>query len=388
MLRERKIKEVIILGAGYYGIMAIYFCKKKQIKVISCMDNNVNRQGKVLFDDVPCKKPYFEKDIPVIISIKDDELAKELLEQCKKLGYTDIVRVDHDKLENEYHKLPDKEYCELQYALCINGKTIDWNNPITFNEKIQWLKLHDRRPEYTKLVDKYEVKKSVAEKIGMEYIIPTLGVWNNFDDINFDELPEKFVLKCTHDSGGVIICTDKTHFDKQNVKEKLQNSLRRNYYYVGREWPYKNVEPRIIAEQYLEDKEGKEIIDYKLMCFNGSVECSFVCSNRRGNGGLCVNFYDKEWNAMPFCRHYPKREMEFDKPKLYDRMVEIAEILSKHIPFVRVDLYICNQQIYFGEMTFYPGNGVEEFTPDMWDVKLGEWLKLPENMIHDTDVEA
>lgn len=274
--------------------------------------------------------------------------------------------------------LKDSTFLKFQYYSRF-GKRLNLKNPKTFNEKLQWLKLNDRNREYTKMVDKIEAKKWVAERIGEEYIIPTLGVWHRAEDIDFDSLPDQFVLKTNHDSGGVVICKDKSTFDKEAAKRKLNESLQRDFYKYGREWPYKNVEPRILAEKYLapenRDSDGN-IPDYKLMCFNGIVKCSFVVTERGTEDGLKVTFFDNEWKKMPFERHYPASNKKLDRPAHYPKMVELAEKLSKGIKFVRVDFYEADDRIFFGEMTFYPGCGYEEFTPEEWDRKLGDWIKL------------
>lgn len=268
------------------------------------------------------------------------------------------------------HYVPDKLYLKLFYRYAM-GENLNLKNPQTFNEKLQWLKLYDRNPLYTKLVDKYEVREYIKEKIGEEYLIPLLGVWDNVEEINFDELPNRFVLKTTHDSGGVVICKDKRTFDVEEAKKFLSEHLQKNFYYVGREWPYKNVKPRIIAEKYLDF----DIKDYKFMCFNGKTKCSFVCSERHTDG-LKVTFFDIGWNKLPFERVYPCSDDILDKPKTYDKMLELSEILSAHIPFVRVDFYEIGNKIYFGELTFYPGNGLESFNPKEWDYKLGDMINL------------
>lgn len=257
------------------------------------------------------------------------------------------------------------------------GRKLNLENPQTFNEKLQWLKLNDHNPEYTKMVDKFEAKKYVAGIIGDEYIIPTLGVWDYFDDIDFNALPNQFVLKCTHDSGGVVICKDKSKLDMSKVKEKIISCLKRDYYLSSREWPYKNVKPRVIAEKYMADESGEDLIDYKLMCFNGEVKCSFVCSDRYSKDGLKVTFYDREWKMMPFERHYPREKDPINVPEGYDEMLGLAERLSFGIPFVRVDFYSIKGRLYFGELTFYPGSGTEEFYPEEWDFTLGSWIQLP-----------
>lgn len=273
--------------------------------------------------------------------------------------------------------LPDALYLRIQYMVKM-GQKLDLRYPLTFSEKLQWLKLYDRKPEYTTMVDKYAVKKYVADRIGEEYIIPTLGVWDSFDEIDFDSLPDKFVLKCTHDSGGLVICRDKKTLDMDAARKKIEKSLRTDYYKLGREWPYKDVPRRIIAEKFMEDgTQGDALNDYKLMCFDGKVYCSFVCSGRNSEEGLRVTFYDREWKRLPFRRHYPSADKDFDMPLQYHRMIELAERLSKDIPFVRTDFYEIDGKLYFGELTLFPGNGMEEFSPEEWDERLGELIELP-----------
>lgn len=281
-----------------------------------------------------------------------------------------LYKLMFDKL---FKIIPDPFYLQLVYYIKM-GKRLNITNPKSFNEKIQWLKLYDRRLEYTKMVDKYEVRKYISEIIGEQYLIPILGVYNNFEEIDFSKLPNKFVLKCTHDSGGLVICKDKNKFDMEKAKMKINNCLKRNYYFQWREWPYKNIKPRIICEKYMVDESGIELKDYKFMCFNGQVKCLFVCLNRNSSNGLNVDFYDMDWNPMPFERHYSSSGTTIPKPKNFDMMVEFSKKLSKDIPFVRVDFYETNGQLYFGELTFYPGSGYEEFKPESYDYLLGSWI--------------
>lgn len=274
-----------------------------------------------------------------------------------------------------HNQMPDDIYlCKMFNAKV--GYPLNLLNPKTFNEKLQWLKLYDRKPEYTMMVDKIEVKKYISNLLGEEYIIPTLGVWNNFDEINFDTLPKQFVLKCTHDSGGIVVCHDKKTFDFRKARKKINKSLKRNYFYVGREWPYKNIKPRVFAEKYMEDESG-ELRDYKFMCFNGVHKCTFICTERFSEDGLKVTFFDKNWNIMPFERVYPKSKVMLEKPHNYEKMSKMAELVSNKIPFSRVDFYEVHNRIYFGEITLYPGNGFESFQPLEWDYKLGDYITLP-----------
>lgn len=280
--------------------------------------------------------------------------------------------------------MPDKMYLQHLFAERM-GYQMDFNNPKTFNEKLQWLKLHDRKPIYTVMVDKVAVKDYVRAKIGDKYIIPTLGVYSSFSDIDFTKLPNRFVLKCSHDSGSIVICKDKNSFDYEEARRILENGLKRNWYLLGREWPYKNVPPRIIAEQYLEDTSLEGLLDYKLMSFNGKVKFVFVCTRRNTPEGLHVTFYDLEWNILPFTRTYPREEVPCRKPESLGLMIQLAEQISKDVPFSRIDFYEINSKPYFGEITFYPGCGFEKFEPDSFDTNIGEMLNLPDDFLKEED---
>lgn len=228
-----------------------------------------------------------------------------------------------------FNVLSDKAYLKLKYRLYF-GKNLNLNNPKTFNEKLQWLKLYDRKPEYTNLVDKYEVKRIVADKIGEEYIIPTLGVWDKFDDIDFDKLPNQFVLKCTHDSGGLVICRNKKEFNIRDAKKRIEKSLKNNYFYNCREWPYRNVKPRIIAEEYMQDGDNYSLIDYKFYCFNGKIEYLYVSEGLEDHSTAKISFLTSDWNFAPFNRSDYKSFEELPlMPGNYKRMLSLAEQLSK-----------------------------------------------------------
>lgn len=269
----------------------------------------------------------------------------------------------------------DKCFLKLKFRLAM-GKKLDLKNPETFNEKLQWLKLYDRKSEYTGMVDKYSVREYIAKTVGEEYLIPLLGVWERFEDIDFDCLPEQFVLKCTHDSGGVVVCKNKVELDKESAREKINKSLKKNYFYQSREWPYKNIKPRIIAEKYMEDVSGG-LTDYKFMCFNGEVKSCFTCTERFSSGGLKVTFFNEKWEKLPFERGYPASAKEIARPANYAKMLQLSQELSKGIPFVRIDFYEVDGKIYFGELTFYPGSGMEIFRPEQWDYTFGSWIDLP-----------
>lgn len=293
---------------------------------------------------------------------------------CKYLKDKEFRFLVNSKL-GLYNKMADEKYLKKMFKIRMQ-QDLDLINPKTFNEKLQWLKLHDRKPEYTTMVDKYKVREYIAKTIGEDYLIPLLGVYNNADEIDFDKLPNKFVLKCNHNSGGLCICKDKSKLNIEKVKKDLNKALKEDYYLTSREWPYKNVERKIICEQYMEDDDTQELRDYKFMCFDGKVEFSFVCSERFSDDGLKITFFDKDWNVLPFTRHYPKSKIKIEKPKNYYKMIKLAEGLSQNIPFVRVDFYEINGKIYFGELTFYPGSGIEAFEPKEWDYKFGELIDL------------
>ena len=276
--------------------------------------------------------------------------------------------------------LPDKQYLSLRYRFQM-GYWIDWKNPKTFTEKLQWLKVYDFKPEYTKMVDKYAVKDYVASIIGKEHIIPTLGVWDRVKDIDWDSLPDQFVLKTTHGGGGggVVICSDKSKFDRKAAEKKLSASMKANVTST-REHPYYKIPKRIIAEKYMADTSRPnvdDLVDYKFFCFNGQPQYCQVIRDRHTEE--TIDFYDMEWNHMPFVGLNPVARNGLTpvaRPEHLDKMQEICRKLAKDKPFVRVDLYVIDDKEYFGELTFYPASGFGVFTPDEWNRKLGDLLDL------------
>ena len=273
------------------------------------------------------------------------------------------------------HFLKDEVFLKLNYEYVFDKK-LNLDNPKTFNEKIQWLKLNDRKDIYTTMVDKYEVKKYVSDIIGEDYIIPTLGVYDTFNEIDFDNLPSSFVIKCTHDSGGLVIVKDKDNFNKKKARKIIDKSLKKNFYYKSREWPYKNVKPRIIIEPYLEDKVYNELRDYKFFCFNGKVKLMFIASNRQGEGDTYFDFFDDKFKHLNIKNVHPMNPSIPDKPKGFDKMKELTKILSKDNRMMRVDFYEVNGKIYFGELTLYHWSGFSPFTPEEWDEKIGKFITL------------
>lgn len=275
--------------------------------------------------------------------------------------------------------MSDKSFLKLKFKEEM-GYKLDLGNPQTFNEKLQWLKLYDRNPLYTKMVDKADMKKYVESKIGKEYIIQTLGVYDDFDEIDFKSLPEKFVIKCTHDSGTVIICKDKKIFDIAMARNKINRALRKNFYYQSREWPYKNVKPRVLVEEYIEDKKDKELRDYKFYCFNGEPHALLLATDRMSGKELCFDYFDMDFKHLKLTNHWhPNAKRVPHKPDHFEDMKKLARKLSEGIPQVRVDFYEANGKVYVGELTFFDMGGYLKIHPDDWDKEWGSMIRLPQN---------
>lgn len=273
--------------------------------------------------------------------------------------------------------LSDRAFIKKIYYARM-GKNIDLKNPKTFCEKENWLKLYDRKPEYTMMADKYAVREYISNKIGEEYLVPLLGVWDKAEDIDFEKLPSKFVLKCNHNSD-VIICLDKSMLDIEKTREKLNKQLKQDYYTHKREWPYKDIDRKIICEKYMENTNDDQLVDYKIFCFNGIPRFTMVNSNRFGAGLINVDMYDMDWKHMDMQDgHYPNAGDVFGKPECFEEMCQISKKLSENIPFIRVDFNYWDRKLYFGELTFFHSAGLESFMPEEWDLILGNWLKLPE----------
>ena len=280
------------------------------------------------------------------------------------------------KIGNLSHLVPDRLYLYSQYRVLL-GEKPDLRAPRNYNEKLQWLKLHDRKPVYTQWVDKYEVKEYVRRTLGEEYVVPAYGVWDSFDDIDWDCLPERFVLKCTHDSAGLVICRDKATFDKASAREKLTRCMKRNFYYSGREWPYKHIKPRILAEQYLEDTVLGELRDYKFMTFNGVPRVMHLVSNRQNpDEETYGDFFDMEFRHLDLTMGHINAPVCPEKPENFERMKEFAAKLAKDTAHIRVDFYEVDGRLYFGELTFYQDSGYAEVLPPHWSGELGNWIDL------------
>ena len=275
--------------------------------------------------------------------------------------------------------VPDSLYLKVLYRV-IMGRKLNLKNPKEYNEKLQWLKLNDRKPEYSTMVDKYEVRGYIGDLLGDKYLIPCLGIYDSVDDIDIDALPDKFVLKCTHDSGSVEICKDKSSFDIEGARHRLSQAMKRNYYATYREWPYKYVKPRIIAEGYLEG-DGGDLKDYKVMCFNGEAKIIEVHENRFVEGKVHTQtFYDREWNIVPLTQiETVTVDRPGERPRQLDEILRLSELIAKNMYHARIDWYIEGDKIYFGEITFFDGSGFESFSTPEMERMLGDMINLPEN---------
>lgn len=295
-----------------------------------------------------------------------------LVEKVRKLLTNPQLLLMNTKLS---HLVSDKTIITWFYEY-HTGKKLDLSDPKTFNEKIQWLKLYDHNPIYTVLVDKLTVREHVERILGMEYLIPHIGVYESPEEIDFSKLPDTFVLKCTHDSGGVVICSDRANFDERAAIIKLKRAMKTNPFWRTREWPYKDLIPKIICEKYIVDESGYELKDYKFFCFDGEPKLIQVDFGRFSNHRR--NIYDTDWNLIPLSIKFPDDPtVEIPRPSTLDHMMYVAKKLSKGFVHVRVDLYSVHDKVYFGELTFHHGSGIEEFNPDSYNALLGSWIHLP-----------
>ena len=273
--------------------------------------------------------------------------------------------------------VPAEKFLKRLYRIRM-GRELNLENPVLYTEKLQWLKLYDHRPEYTTMVDKYAVKEYVAKKIGPEYVIPLLGVWDRAEDIDFEALPDRFVLKTTHDSGSYVVCKDKSKLDISAARKRMAHFLKRKYYDCNREWPYKYVKPRIIAEEYVEDSATRELRDYKFFTFGGEPRVLYIAQGRGRGEPTVADFFDMEFNHLPFTIDHDMAPTPPEKPRSFELMKTLAAKLSEGTPQLRVDFYEVDGKVYFGEMTFFHCTGMEAFHPEQWDRQFGDWVILPE----------
>jgi len=371
-------KALYIRGTSNMAMYLGVYMQFQGIKFEGYTDNNPEKWGKAITGEYLCYPP---QQIPqnsfVFITAYTEKNQKEIAAELEAAGIsyaTDLFRDIYECIK----VLDDKEFLQIMFKARM-GYELNLENPRTLCEKIQWIKLYDRKPLYTKMVDKYEAKKYVGDLVGEQYIIPAYGVWDSFDEIDFDQLPKEFVLKWTHDSGSLVVVEDKDKMNKAAVKERMHATEGINYFYFGREWAYKNVKPRIIAEKYINSLGKRDSIEYKVSCLNGKVECITICQGI-AHSTLDVrtnDSYDTEFNHMPWYAYYKNSKHGFEKPKQWEELIEISEKLATGIPYLRVDFYVIDGQIYFGENTFYSWGGYIDFQPSEWDLKAGDCLILP-----------
>lgn len=271
--------------------------------------------------------------------------------------------------------IPDGIYLRILYRVRM-GEKLNLNNPVTFNEKMQWLKIYQKKNDHSYMTDKARVRDYIEKKIGKEYLIDTVGIYDSYEDIKFEDLPDEFVVKCTHDSGSVILCNSKE--DLIRNKNKLKKALKRKYYLAGREYSYKGITPRLIIEKKLTNDPDKGLRDYKFYCFNGEPTYLYISEGLLKHSTARISFYNIDYSLADFCRSdYPRLDYLPEKPVNYEKMLDICKILSEGNPFVRVDLYEVDGKIYFSELTFSPCGGYMPFEPKEYDRILGEKLILP-----------
>ncbi len=389
--------KVCIFGAGGTGTTWAYDLLTAAGFSIHFFCDNGKKEGVPVIDGIYTISPdtlyTYQDKVAVFVAIDNPHHQQSIKNQLEKngvshifnLGYFSVQECIEDLMDRKDEALNKQFQCLLDDTdfLCkkferMMGYPLDLENPKTFNEKLQWLKIHDHKPEYVKMVDKYEVKNYIAGKIGEEYVIPTLGVYECFDDIDFEKLPSKFVLKCTHDSGSVIVCRDKETFDKEAAKETLDSALDRNFYLLAREWPYKEVPRRIIVEEYLEklDERGG-IEDYKYFCFSGKAKILLIAQSRMDDAHeTTTDFFNEKQEHIEMKSEHENAAVPPKMPQNYQKMKELAENISAGIAHVRVDFYELDGKIYFGEMTFFHQGGFVPIEPYERDLELGGFIQL------------
>lgn len=376
--RNSKNNEVIVFGTGYAGQMAMYILKNKYKECVICaFDNSPSKVGKAFWDDIICKKPeLILDDVPVLICTINEKVTETIRKQCEELGYKSIYILLEDDIAAETTEWDERKCIELMYY-CKTGEELILDFPQNYNEKLQWLKLNNNDLRMRNMTDKLAVKEYVRDKIGVDHVIPTFGSWDNFDEIDFNLLPDRFVLKCTHDSGSAEIIADKKHVDLAYLKEKFNAALNRDYYYIAREPSYIGIPRRIIAEPLLTDTYSQYLKDYKVFVFDEEPKIVQVDYDRFNNHSRIM--YSAKWENLGFSTMYPyDATKEETRPENLDELLFLARQLSKGFRHVRVDFYIADKHIWFGEMTFYHGGGYEKFSDEKWNRTMGDWLSIPE----------
>ena len=375
---KKNNKKIYIRGFSEIGFNLGICLNCLKVSFDGYYDIDVSKIGKVDYKGIKCYSAD-SADINsfVLCAVQNEDAKQKIAAELGEKGIEYIFISDDTIYEIKCH-IDDERFLK-EYYFCYMGKPLDIENPKTLCEKLQWLKLYDHNPRYTNLVDKYDVRKFVTDTIGEKYLVPNCGVWKNFDDIDFNALPQQFVLKCTHNSGCFFVVKDKNNFDKEKAKRILEAGLKRNYFYSSREWVYKNVEPRIIADKYIDTLGNPDSVEYKITCFNGKVDFVTFCKGKAHAdfSERTNDHYDRNFEKMKWYVNYKNTDIDWQKPAQWEELIEISEKLAKDIPYVRCDFYIDGDKIYFGEMTFYTWSGIMPFEPKEWDRKLGDKLLLP-----------
>lgn len=386
--------EVCIFGAGKFGSNWTYdLLAQTRLNVSFYCDNfcaGQERHGLKIYsaeklleygDNILCIVAVFgEAGCSIIDQLNEMKISNYYYladgnPECELLQY---IECNFEELSGMFPDfMDDEKYIKMRFRNRM-GYEPDLDNPRTFNEKLQWLKLYDRKPQYTTMVDKVAVKEYVSNIIGEEHVVPTIGVWDRFEDIDFGSLPDKFVMKCTHDSGSIVICKDKSLFDVEAARNRLSNPLKYSYFWPDREWPYKNVPRRIICEEYI-DSENDVLDVYKIFNFMGEPKLIQMIQDDKTDKET-IDYFDTEWNLLDLRQNFPNSKIHREKPDCLDKMLEYARKLSKNIPTVRTDFYISYGRILFSEFTFFSDSGCEKFYPEEWDYILGDYIILPKNI--------
>lgn len=378
---KKKGKKIHIRGFGAVGLELGKCLYALGIEFEGYYDYNAELVGKVDYRGTKCYSLKEENaECVVLCSIQSEIAKKEIVKEYAEKN-VECFFVSKNEIDSMFQNMDDEKYLKEHYFMLMKEE-LNLENPQTLCEKIQWLKLYDRNPLYTKLADKYEVRKYVSDTIGEKYLVPNCGVWDSFSEIDFDKLPKQFVLKCTNNSGYCYVVKDKDNFDKEEARRILETGLASNYFYRNREWVYKDIKPRIIADVYIDSLGKPDSIEYKFHCYNGKVDHVEVERgiNHSAVELLTLDAFDREFNPLDYTFKFQKSKIKLEKPLMWDKMLELSETLAGDIPNVRVDFYVDNEKILFSEMTFYTWAGYMHFEPAEWDKKLGDKLKLPQKV--------
>lgn len=383
--------KICIWGCGKYGQTYAYWSLKSADAEIACYCDSNYVEGREYHGIPQIRKEelFLLQDIFVFVAIKNIGAQEKVLDELRKHNLqahvfdlqtfstlcSSLEKCRDANVTCKYQSLiSDEAYLSMIFEEKL-GHKLNLASPKTFNEKLQWLKIHNRNPYYNKLVDKAEVKNVVARIIGQEYVIPTLGTWMRFEDIDFEKLPEQYVLKCTHDSGSIAICSDRDNFDIQGAKKKLTKALDTNYYWLGREWPYKDIKPRILAEEYICSTKYDVLPVYKFFCFEGEPKLIQAIKNDKTDKET-IDYYDISWNRLDIRQNYPNSDVPLERPEQLEKMTELARLLSEGVPFIRVDFYAFDSKVLFSEFTFFSDCGLEKFYPESVDLRLGDLINI------------